>query len=153
MCESADIWGLCASNFVMSSISVRYHQVPQRNRVPDIPETSFLLKLHSRYGLQDCLPAQRRTLSRGFDPASRPTGPRGSYRVYRQLHGWILLPRVICAVGAHRKPMKTPEVAKAQRAKNAVESPPSRLLPPNGQLRRSGPGAPRRATCRLASCM
>src|ERR1035438_9161706 len=23
---------------------------------------------------------------------------------YRQLHGWILLPRAICAVGAHRKP-------------------------------------------------
>ena len=40
-------------------------------------------------------------LSRGFDPASYPTDPLGSYHVYRQLHGWILPPLVICAVGAH----------------------------------------------------
>jgi len=40
-------------------------------------------------------------LSRGFDPASYPTVPLGGYHAYRQLHGWILLPLVICAVGAH----------------------------------------------------
>jgi len=40
-------------------------------------------------------------LSRGFDPVSYPTKPLGSYDAYRQLHRWILLPLVICAVGAH----------------------------------------------------
>src|ERR1700676_2845890 len=40
-----------------------------------------LLKLHSRYGLQSRSPAQRRTLSRGFDSASCPTAPLGGYHV------------------------------------------------------------------------
>ena len=41
-------------------------------------------------------------LSRGSGPASYPTKPLGSYHAHRQLHGWILLPLVICAVGAHQ---------------------------------------------------
>lgn len=40
-------------------------------------------------------------LSRGFDPASCPTQSLGSYHAYRKLHGWILPPLEICAVGAH----------------------------------------------------
>src|SRR3954467_1927166 len=40
-----------------------------------------LLRLPSRYGLQNCWPAQRRTLSRGFETASYPTAPLGSYHV------------------------------------------------------------------------
>ncbi len=40
-------------------------------------------------------------LSRGFDPASYPTGPLVSYHVYRQLHGWVLPPLANCAGKAH----------------------------------------------------
>ena len=40
-----------------------------------------LLKLHSRYGLQDCSPAYGGLLSRGSSPASYPTKPLGSYHV------------------------------------------------------------------------
>src|ERR1017187_7862495 len=58
-----------------------------------------LLKLHSRCGLPDCLPAYSGRLSRGSDPASYPTEPLGSYHAHRHLHGWILPPLVICAVG------------------------------------------------------
>ena len=47
----------------------------------------------------------KRTLSRGFDLASRPTKPLSSYHAYRQLHGWIPPPQVIFAVSAHCKPM------------------------------------------------
>jgi hypothetical protein len=36
-------------------------------------------------------------LSRGFDPASCPAQPLGSYHANRYLHGWILPPQVICA--------------------------------------------------------
>ena len=46
-------------------------------------------------------PPKRRTLSRGFDPASYPTVPLGGYHAYRQLHGWIPPPQVISAVSAH----------------------------------------------------
>ena len=46
-------------------------------------------------------PPKRRTLSRGFDPASYPTVPLGSYHVSPTTTWWILLPLVICAVGAH----------------------------------------------------
>jgi hypothetical protein len=43
----------------------------------------------------------KRPLSRGFGPASYPTKPLVSYRIYRQLSRWILPPLVIRAVGAH----------------------------------------------------
>ena len=39
----------------------------------------------------------KRTLSRGFDLASCPTKPLGSYHAYQQLHGWNPPPQVICA--------------------------------------------------------
>ena len=41
-----------------------------------VPRLRFrgLLKLHSCYGLQGCSPTLQWTLSRGFDPASYPTG-------------------------------------------------------------------------------
>src|SRR5436190_2230750 len=60
-----------------------------------------LLKLHSRYGLQGRSPPKA-----DFCPeASTRSVTRPSRSVattsYRQLHGWILLPLVICAVGAH----------------------------------------------------
>jgi hypothetical protein len=60
-----------------------------------------LLKLHSRYSLQTCGPPNSGPLSRGFDLASYPTKPLGSYHANRQLHGWILPPLEICAIGAH----------------------------------------------------
>jgi hypothetical protein len=43
----------------------------------------------------------RRPLSRGFDPAGRPTKPLVSYQSNRQLSGWNLPPLVIRAIGAH----------------------------------------------------
>src|SRR4051812_31723343 len=39
-----------------------------------------LLRLHSRYGLPDCSTAQRRPLSRGFDPPGCPIEPLVSYQ-------------------------------------------------------------------------
>src|SRR4051812_5476244 len=45
----------------------------------------------------------RRPLSRGFDPAGRPTKPLVSYQSNRQLSGWNLPPLVIRAIGAHCK--------------------------------------------------
>ena len=45
-------------------------------------------------------PPKSGLLSRGFDPASCPTGPLSSFHVYRQLHGWIPPPQVISAVSA-----------------------------------------------------
>ena len=67
------------------------------------PQLRFrgLLKLYSRYGLQGCSPTLQWTLSRGFDPTGYPIEPLVSYHVYRQLHGWVLPPLVICALGAH----------------------------------------------------
>ena len=46
-----------------------------------------------------CPPKSGR-LSRGFDLASCPTKPLSSFHAYRQLHGWIPPPQVICAVSA-----------------------------------------------------
>jgi len=43
-------------------------------------------------------------LSRGSDPASYPAKPLGSYHAYRQLHGWILPPLEIFALGARGYP-------------------------------------------------
>src|SRR5450755_4550841 len=60
-----------------------------------------LLKLHSRCGLPDCLPAYSGRLSRGSNPVSYPTKSLGSYHAHRHLHGWILPPLAICAVAAH----------------------------------------------------
>src|ERR1035441_404897 len=40
-----------------------------------------LLRLHSRYGLQDRSPPDGGLLSRGFDPAGCPAKPLGSYHV------------------------------------------------------------------------
>src|SRR6266851_2973695 len=42
-------------------------------------------------------PPKSGLLSRGFDLASCPTKPPGSYHAYQQLHGWIPPPQVICA--------------------------------------------------------
>src|ERR1039457_5361397 len=50
-------------------------------------------------------PAQGGLLSRGSDPASYPTKPLGSYHAYRQLHGWILPPLEIFALGARGYPV------------------------------------------------
>jgi hypothetical protein len=60
-----------------------------------------LLRLHSRCGPPDCSAAHRRPLSRGSSPASYPAEPLVSYRINRQLSGWILPPLVIRAFGAH----------------------------------------------------
>jgi hypothetical protein len=60
-----------------------------------------LLRLHSRYGPSDCSAAQRRPLSRGFDPTGCPTEPLVSYQTNRQLSGWNPPPLVIRAFGAH----------------------------------------------------
>ena len=60
-----------------------------------------LLRIHSRYGPLDRSTAQRRPLSRGSVPASRPARPLVSYQINRQLSGWNLPPLVIHAFGAH----------------------------------------------------
>ena len=60
-----------------------------------------LLGLHSRYGPPDCSAAHRRPLSRGSNPCGYPHEPLVSYRINRQLSGWILPPLVIHAFGAH----------------------------------------------------
>ena len=60
-----------------------------------------LLRLHSRYGPPDRSAAQRRPLSRGSDLCGYPHEPLVSYRINRQLSGWILPPLMIRAFGAH----------------------------------------------------
>ena len=60
-----------------------------------------LLRLHSRYGPPDRSAAQRRPLSRGSNPCGYPHKPLVSYRINRQLSGWILPPLMIRAFGAH----------------------------------------------------
>ena len=60
-----------------------------------------LLRLHSRYGPPDRSAAHRRPLSRGSDPCGYPHKPLVSYRINRQLSGWILPPLMIRAFGAH----------------------------------------------------
>ena len=60
-----------------------------------------LLRLHSRYGPPDRSAAHRRPLSRGSNPCGYPHEPLVSYRINRQLSGWILPPLMIRAFGAH----------------------------------------------------
>ncbi len=60
-----------------------------------------LLRLYSRYGPPDRSAAHRRPLSRGSSPCGYPHKPLVSYRINRQLSGWILPPLMICAFGAH----------------------------------------------------
>src|SRR4249920_1947457 len=71
-----------------------------------------LLRLHSRYGPPDRSAAHRRPLSRGSNPCGYPHKPLVSYRINRQLSGWIPPPLMIRAFGAHchnrtRAPHKT----------------------------------------------
>ena len=54
-----------------------------------------LLRLHSRYGPPDRSAAHRRPLSRGSNPCGYPHKPLVSYRINRQLSGWILPPLMI----------------------------------------------------------
>ena len=60
-----------------------------------------LLRLHSRYGPPNCSAAHRRPLSRGSNPCGYPHKLLVSYRINRQLSGWILPPLMIRAFGAH----------------------------------------------------
>ena len=60
-----------------------------------------LLRLYSRYGPPDRSAAHRRPLSRGSNPCGYPHKPLVSYRINRQLSGWILPPLMIRAFGAH----------------------------------------------------
>src|ERR1700726_89544 len=60
-----------------------------------------LLRLHSRYGPPDRSAAHRRPLSRGSNPCGYPHKPLVSYRITRQLSGWIPPPLMIRAFGAH----------------------------------------------------
>src|SRR5258707_10519051 len=62
---------------------------------------SRLLRLHSRYGPPDGSAAHRRPLSRGSNPCGYPHKPLVSYRINRQLSGWIPPPLMIRAFGAH----------------------------------------------------
>src|SRR6516225_8977106 len=59
-----------------------------------------LLRLYSRYGPPDRSAAHRRPLSRGSSPCGYPHKPLVSYRINRQLSGWILPPLMIRAFGA-----------------------------------------------------
>src|ERR1700720_2921648 len=58
-----------------------------------------LLRLHSRYGPPDRSAAHRRPLSRGSNPCGYPHKPLVSYRINRQLSGWIPPPLMIRAFG------------------------------------------------------
>lgn len=66
----------------------------------------FLYEIFIHYSMPvypDAIPARslarlKRTFSRGFDLASYPTKPLGSYHAYRQLHGWVLPPLTTCAI-------------------------------------------------------
>jgi hypothetical protein len=60
-----------------------------------------LLRLYSRYDPPDRSAAHRRPLSRGSSPCGCPHEPLVSYRINRQLSGWILPPLMIRAFGAH----------------------------------------------------
>ncbi len=48
----------------------------------------------------------RRPSSRGFGQVAHPTKPLVSYRINRQLSGWLLPPLVIRAFGAHVKKLE-----------------------------------------------
>src|SRR6516164_4309753 len=54
-----------------------------------------------RIGPPDRSAAHRRPLSRGSNPCGYPHKPLVSYRINRQLSGWILPPLMIRAFGAH----------------------------------------------------
>src|ERR1700738_1688760 len=60
-----------------------------------------LLRLHSRYGPPDRSAAHRRPLSPASNPCGSPHKPLVSYRINRQLSGWIPPPLMIRAFGAH----------------------------------------------------
>jgi hypothetical protein len=55
----------------------------------------------ARYGPPDRSAAHRRPLSRGSNPCGYPHKPLVSYRINRQLSGWIPPPLMIRAFGAH----------------------------------------------------
>ena len=59
-----------------------------------------LLRLYSRYGHRS-LSRLKRPLSQGSSPAGHPAKPLVSFRINRQLSGWILPPLMIRAFGAH----------------------------------------------------
>jgi hypothetical protein len=75
------------------------HGLPQMGRV-GIRIVSFeaSLRLHSHYGPPDRSAAHRRPLSRGSSPCGCPHEPLVSYRINRQLSGWILPPLMIRAL-------------------------------------------------------
>jgi hypothetical protein len=77
--------------------------LPRITRPSRHPHCHFrgLLRLHSRYGPPDRSAAHRRPLSRGSKPCGYPHEPLVSYRINRQLSGWILTPLMIRAFGAH----------------------------------------------------
>src|SRR6202048_4636035 len=60
-----------------------------------------LLRLSPRSGPPDRSAAHRRPLSRGSNPCGYPHKPLVSYRINRQLSGWIPPPLMIRAFGAH----------------------------------------------------
>ena len=98
----------CRAHYPGGSAQVLVDFFPVRTAFPQSPRGRHpqlhfrgLLRLHSRYGLSGCSPAQWLTLSRGFDPASYPAKPLVSYHAYRQLHAWVPPPLVIRAVEAH----------------------------------------------------
>jgi len=82
-----------------------------------------LRRLHSRYGPPDRSAAHRRPLSRGSNPCGYPHKPLVSYRINRQLSGWILPPLMIRAFGAHCQSPTSPLVARLQRALPAAQPP------------------------------
>jgi len=72
----------------------------QRGRHPQL-HFRGLLKLHSRYGLPVCSPAQGQLCHKApIQQVARPNRLSATTS-YRQLHGWDFHPPVICAVGAH----------------------------------------------------
>jgi hypothetical protein len=80
-----------------------------------------LFRPYSRYGPPDRSAAHRRPLSRGSSPRSYLREPLVSYRINRQLSGWIPPPLTIRAFGAHCQFRDSCATAKNTSSENRIE--------------------------------
>jgi hypothetical protein len=96
-------WGISGTQRAIPATAMRSRPVVEVGLRFSISGSSFesgqgLLRLHSRW---DRSAAHRRPLSRGSNPCGYPHKLLVSYRINRQLSGWIPPPLMICAFGAH----------------------------------------------------
>ena len=84
----------------------RHHQLPlnepeHRNAIHIASKLRVMDVGRSKSRLPDRSAAQRRPLSQGSNPCGYPHKPLVSYRINRQLSGWIPPPLMIRAFGAY----------------------------------------------------